>query len=144
MKLAFSLLLGISFVMTFANGSSLQAQSIPMSLTTPGTNNVMTITVRADTSLLGSSSDSKPFNMTGGYTVYLDSTYDANSRAPTLNNLAFNLDNPGNILMNNTGGNFHLKWLFGAVNEYASATTLNGTPMSPNGPNPLQAKPPST
>ena len=89
MKRMFSLLAGIFFVMSLSNGSYLQAQSVPMSLTTPGTNNVMTITVRADTSLLGSSSDTKPFNMTGGYTVYLDSTYDANSRAPTLNNLSF-------------------------------------------------------
>ena len=110
MKREFSLLAGIVVAISLSNGSYLQAQSVAMSLTTPGTNNVLSIKILANTSLLGSSSDTKPFNMTGGYTVDLDSTYDANSRTPTLNNLAFSLDNPGNILLNDTGGSFHLKW----------------------------------
>ena len=143
MKRASLLLAGIFFAMSLSNGSYLQAQWVPMSLTSgTSTNNVLKIKVQANTSLLGSSSDTKPFNMTGGYTVYLDSTYDANSRAPTLNNLAFYLDNPGNILLNNTGGNYHLSWklLFLTFDEYASATTLRCTPMSPNGPKPVTSQ----
>ena len=140
MKRAFLLLAGIFVAMSLSNGSYLQAQSVPMSLTTPGTNNVLNIKILANTSLLGNSSDTKSFNMTGGYTVDLDSTYDANSRTPTLNNLAFNLDNPGNILLNNTGGSFHLKWLGGFVSETISTTTLNSSPMSPNGPEPVTSQ----
>ena len=46
MKRTFLLLAAISFVMSLSNGSHLQAQTVPMSLTAPGTNNVVTITVR--------------------------------------------------------------------------------------------------
>jgi autotransporter-associated beta strand protein len=142
MKRTFLLLAGIFFVMSLLNSSYLQAQSVPMSLTAPGTNNVLQIKVQANTSILGNSSDTKPFDMTGGYTVNLDSTYDADSRVPTLNTLAFQLDNPGNILLNNTGGEYHLswKWLLGTFNEYASTSTLNCTPMSPNGPEPVTSQ----
>jgi autotransporter-associated beta strand protein len=139
MKQAVLLLSGVCLVAVLLDGSYLRAQSVSMSLTAPGTNNVMQIKVQANTSLLGNSSDTKPFSMTGGYTVNLDSTYD-DSRTPTLNNLEFQLDTPGNILMNNTGGNFHLKWLGGLVNEYASTTTLRTTPMSPSGPEPVASQ----
>ena len=140
MKRPFLLSAGILFVMSLSNGSHLQAQSVPMTLTTPGTNNVVKITILATTSALGNSSDTKSFNMTGGYTVYLDSTYDASSRTPTLNNLAFYLDNPGNVVMNNTGGSFHLSWLLGLVTETISTTTLNGSPESPGGPQPVTSQ----
>jgi autotransporter-associated beta strand protein len=140
MKRVFLLLTGICLVMCLANGPYLQAQSIPMSLTTPGTNNVMKVTILATTSLLGSASDAKSFNMAGGYTAYLDSTYDASSRTPTLSNLAFYLDNPGNVVMNSTGGSFHLKWLGGLVTETITPSTLYGSPMSPNGPRPVTSQ----
>jgi autotransporter-associated beta strand protein len=140
MKRRFLLLAGVFFVMSLANASYLQAQSVPMTLTTPGTNNVLNIKIQADTSALGNSSDTKSFNMTGGYTVNLDSTYDPDSREPTLNNLAFQLDNPGNILLNDTGGSFHLSWLSGFVTETISTTTLNGSPMSPFGPQPVTSQ----
>ncbi len=139
MKRAFLLLAGIVLAMSLSNGSHLRAQSVAMSLTAPGTKNVLTIKVQANTSI-GNSSDTKPFNMTGGYTVDLDSTYDAESRAATLDNLAFNLDNPGNILLNDTGGDFHLSWLFGALKESISTTTLYSSPMSPNGPQPVTSQ----
>jgi autotransporter-associated beta strand protein len=140
MKRILLLLAGIVFLASLSNGSCLQAQSIPMSLTAPGANNVLRIQILASTSLLGNSSDTKPFNMTGGYTLDLDATYDDYSRAPTLNTLAFQLDNPGNILMNNTSGDFHLSWFFGTVNEYISTTTLRSSPMSPNGPMPVTSE----
>ncbi len=105
-----------------------------MTLTAPGTNNVIKITILATTSLLGNSSDTKSFDMTGGYIANLDSAYDDDSRESTLNTLAFQLDNPGNILINDTGGSFHLQWLGGFVKETISTSTLNGSPMSPYGP----------
>jgi autotransporter-associated beta strand protein len=140
MKRTFLLSAGVFFVMSLSNAPDLQAQSVPMTLTTPGTNNVVKMTILATTSALGNSSDTKSFNMTGGYTVNLDSTYDADSRTPTLSNLAFQLDNPGNVVMTNTGGSFHLSWLYGFVTETISTTTLNGSPMSPFGPQPVTSQ----
>ena len=44
--------------------------------------------------------------------------------------------------MNNTGGDFHLSWkiIFVTLDEYISTTTLNGSPMSPFGPEPVTSQ----
>ncbi len=140
MKRASLLLAGIFYVMSVLNAPHLHAQTVSMSLTGGTSTNNVQIQILANTSILGSSSDTKQFGMTGGYTLYLDSTYNAASQAPTLNNLSFNLDNPGNILLNNTGGDFHLSWFFGTVDEYIHTTTLYSSPFSPFGPRPVTSQ----
>jgi fibronectin-binding autotransporter adhesin len=136
------LLTGVILAAVLPNGSPVRgvAISVPTTLATPGTNNKLSLTVKASTPV-GSPTSTRVLDMTGGFTTNLNVDFNSATRAATVNSLAFQEDPVGNVYITNNDpkGNFDLKWtiLFWSYHEYVGMSNIRATPASPNGFTPV-------
>jgi len=128
--------LAVALVMPAAMTFAIVIPDITLTLTNPDSNsNTVSVTISLTPNGLSEQTQTKSATITGGCSTTFGAVFDPISHQATIPELTFNLQQPGQIALQDTS--FAFSWFFGFANESVDTSGVMLSPFTPMPPTPV-------